>query len=118
MPIIIIIFVFPEFILSFFGKDFLIAKSALLILAFSQGINAMSGSVGIILNMTGKEKVFRNILSIALVINISLNLILIPIYKIEGAAIASASSLIFWNLYSVWYVYKKYGILTFISYAK
>ena len=71
---------------------------ALLILAFSQVINAMSGSVGIILNMTGKEKVFRNILFFALAINIVLNLFLIPIYGIEGAAIASASSLIYWKI--------------------
>ena len=116
IPIIIVIFIFPEFILNFFGKDFVVAKSALLILAFSQVINAMSGSVGIILNMTGKEKVFRNVLTAALLINISLNLFLIPIYGIEGAAIASASSLIFWNLYSVFYVYKHYGVLTLISF--
>lgn len=116
IPIIILLFIFPEFILNFFGKDFVIGKSVLLILAFSQVINAMSGSVGVILNMTGKEKVFRNILSVALLINISLNLLLIPIYGIEGAAIASASSLIFWNLYSVFYVYKHYGVLTLISF--
>ena len=68
----------------------------------------MSGSVGIILNMTGKEKIFRNILSIALVIKVTLNLLLIPRFGIEGAAIASATSMIFWNLYSVYYVYREY----------
>lgn len=116
IPIIIIILVFPEFILNFFGKDFVIARSSLLILVFSQVINAISGSVGVILNMTGKEKIFRNILFLALFINITMNLLLIPIYGIEGAAIASASSLIFWNLSSVFYVYREYGILTFISF--
>ena len=78
----------------------------------------MSGSVAIILNMTGKEKVFRNIIFVALVINILLNLLLIPKFCIEGAAIASASSLIFWNLYSVYYVYKEFGVMTFISYEQ
>ena len=116
LPAISMIFIFPEFLLSFFGKEFLLAKSALLILAFSQVINAMSGSVGIILNMTGKEKIFRNILVVALLINISFNLVLIPRYGIEGAAIASASSLVFWNLYSVFYVYRKYDLLTLISF--
>jgi len=118
LPMIGLIFFFPDFLLNFFGKEFLIAKSTLLILAFSQVINSMSGSVGIILNMTGKEKVFRNILFFALAINIVLNLFLIPIYGIEGAAIASASSLIYWNLYSVYYVYKEYNVLTFISFLK
>ena len=116
MPIVIIIFIFPELLLGFFGLEFVAAKKTLLILAFSQVINAMSGANGSVLNMTGKEKVFRNILSIALVINITLNLLLIPSYGIEGAAIASATSLIFWNLYSVLYIYKEYGVLTFISF--
>jgi O-antigen/teichoic acid export membrane protein len=116
IPIIVVIFLFPEFILNFFGEEFLLAKTALLILAFSQVLNAMSGSVGVILTMTGKEKVYRNILLFALVINITLNFLLIPEYGIEGAAIASASSLIFWNLYSVYYVYRNYNILTFISF--
>ena len=116
IPIVFVIFLFPEFILNFFGEEFLVAKTALLILAFSQVLNAMSGSVGVILTMTGKEKVYQNILLFALVINIILNLLLIPEYGIEGAAIASASSLIFWNLYSVYYVYIHYNILTFISF--
>ena len=118
LPIIGVIFLFPDLILSLFGKDFLLAKTSLFILAFSQIINSMSGSVAIILNMTGKEKVFRNIIFVALVINILLNLLLIPKFGIEGAAIASASSLIFWNLYSVYYVYKELGVMTFISYEK
>ncbi len=118
IPLVAFIFIFPEFILNFFGKEFLSARFSLFILLFSQLINTMSGSVGVILNMTGKEKVFRNILSIALVINITLNILLIPKFGIEGAAIASATSMIFWNLYSVLYVYKKYNILAFISFSK
>ena len=118
IPLVAFIFIFPDFILSLFGKEFLGARVALLILVFSQLINTMSGSVGVILNMTGKEKVFRNILSIALVINITLNILLIPRFGIEGAAIASATSLVFWNLYSVYYVYREYNILAFISFSK
>ena len=118
IPLVTFIFIFPEFILNFFGEEFLSARVALFILVFSQLINTMSGSVGVILNMTGKEKVFRNILSIALLINITLNILLIPKFEIEGAAIASAASMIFWNIYSVYYVYKKYNILAFISFSK
>lgn len=116
LPILLMIFLFPSSILSFFGDEFILAKFSLLILAFSQAINALSGSVGTILNMTGKQKVYGNILLFSLLINIVLNYLLIPIYEIEGAAIASASSLIFWNLYSVFYVYKHYGVLTIISF--
>ena len=115
-PILLIMFLFPSSILSFFGDEFVSAKYSLLILAFSQAVGALSGSVGSILNMTGKQKVYGNILLVSLVLNIVLNYLLIPIYGIEGAAIASASSLIFWNLYSVYYVYKHYGVLTLISF--
>ena len=103
------------------------AVFALIILAISQAINAMSGSVGTILNMTGKQKEYGNILVVALFINILLNYILIPkgnfglnlpIDGIKGAAIASSFSLIFWNICSVIYIYKKYQVLTSISFIK
>jgi len=47
-------FLFPSSILSFFGDEFILAKFSLLILAFSQAINPLSGSLGTILNMTGR----------------------------------------------------------------
>ncbi len=118
LPILIILFLFSELLLSFFGDEFTIAKTALLILLFGQVANAMSGSVGYILQMTGKEKVYHNILLIALLFNITLNFILIPKFGIEGAAIASAFSLLLWNLCSVFYIYKKYNVLTFFTSLK
>ena len=66
--------------------------------------------------MTGKEKVYQNILLLVLVINIALNIILIPKFGIEGAAMASASSLLLWNLSSVFYIYKQYHVLTFFNF--
>lgn len=116
LPALIILLLFPGFLLSFFGTEFVMAKTTLLILLIGQIVNAMSGSVGFILQMTGKEKVYQNILLLALVFNIVLNIVLIPIYGIKGAAIASAFSLLFWNLSSVFYIYKKYNVLTFFSF--
>jgi len=116
IPILLLIFLFPEFILSLFGAEFVIAKLALIILTVSQAVNALSGSVGTILNMTGKQKVYGSILLISLILNIVLNYILIPSYGINGAAVASACSLIFWNLYSVYYIYKQYNVLTIVSF--
>ena len=115
LPVLIILLLLPEFLLSFFGTEFLIAKNTLLILLIGQIVNAMSGSVGFILQMTGREKVYQNILLLTLVINITLNIILIPKFGIEGAAIASAFSLLLWNLCSVFYIYRKYNVLTFFK---
>jgi O-antigen/teichoic acid export membrane protein len=103
-PILVATFLFPAFILGIFGAEFRAGVYALLILAFGQFINSISGSVGYILQMTGKHKVFQNIILAATVINIVLNAILIPRYGINGAALASLVSMGIWNLFSVLYI--------------
>ena len=116
VPILIFLITFPEFLLSFFGSEFIIGKTALYILLIGQTINAFSGSVGVIMQMTGKEKLFQNLLIVALFLNIGLNFLLIPNYGIEGAAIASSASIMFWNLTSVGYIYKQHQVLTFFNF--
>lgn len=101
------IIIFKNQILNIFGEEFFIATSALIILCFGQLFNAICGPVGSILQMTGHQRIFQNILFIAFLINISLNLILINPYGINGVAIATAFSLVFWNVTSVIYI-KKY----------
>jgi len=112
IPIIILILIFPKMILGFFGKGFEIGSIALLILVIGQLINVMVGSVGHILQMTGRQKVFQNVILIALVLNIILNYSLIPLYGINGAASASMISMIFWNLACWLYIKIIYGINT------
>lgn len=102
--IILVIFLFPSFILAIFGEEFKAALYALLILTFGQFINAISGSVGYILQMTGKQKVFQHIVLTAAMMNIGLNALLIPHYGINGAALASMLSMAFWNLASFMYI--------------
>ena len=59
--------------------------------------------------MTGKEISVRNILLGSVFFNIVFNYIMIPIYGINGAAIATASSTILWNLLAVIVLYRNYG---------
>ena len=114
LPIFILLLIFPEFLLSFFGSDFLSAKNTLMILLVGQIFNSSCGSVGLILQMTGKQKIVQNVLFFSLILNIVLNFILIPKFGYKGAAIASSSSIIFWNLILVFYVKKYYKINSFI----
>lgn len=116
LPIFFVFITFPKFILSILGPDFVVAKSVFIILLLGKMIASMSGSVGVILQMVGKEKVFQNIVSIALIFNIILNLLLIPKMGISGAAIASAFSIIFWNISAVIYIYRKYNVSTFYNF--
>jgi O-antigen/teichoic acid export membrane protein len=68
------------------------------ILAFGQLINVLFGPVGILLNMTGHERDTMRGLTMAAVLNVLLSLTLIPMFGINGAAIASAITLVICNV--------------------
>jgi O-antigen/teichoic acid export membrane protein len=114
LPIFIVLILFNQILFSFFEIGIIDSYKTLMILLVGQFFNVYAGSVAIILQMTGKQKVFSKILMTALCVNIFLNAILIKIYGINGAAIATSSSYILWNTASVVYIYKKLNILTII----
>lgn len=97
-PLVVFTWIFPEWIMRIFGKEFIVGSTSLILLSFSQLINAMTGSVTYILQMTGKQYIVQYIVFFSAIINILMNYFLIPIYGINGAAIASMASLIFWNV--------------------
>ena len=112
-PLVIIFFIFPEFFLGLFGEEFKIGVTAFIFLSCGRLISSFSGSVGNILQMTGNQNVYAKILLFGAILNALLNLILIPEYGINGAAISSMSSLIVWNLSMVLVIKKKFGFYTF-----
>jgi O-antigen/teichoic acid export membrane protein len=57
------------------------------------GVNVLTGPVGMVLVMTGHEKIMRNNVLAAGAVNIGLNLILVPKLGALGAAVATAVSL-------------------------
>jgi len=115
VPILIILFIFSDFVLSLFGENYVLAREALLLLLAGQFFSSLCGPGAIYLNMTGKQKKLNTILILGLVINIILNLVLIPIYGIEGAAAATLISMIFWNSLIVTVIYRTDRIKIFIS---
>lgn len=109
-PILLCLVILGKPILTLlFGVKFLAAFEPLVFLAIGQFINAISGSTGIFMNMTGNHKAFRNIVAVAAVINIILNLMLIPRYGITGAAIAGMVSLGFWNIFTLLFIKSRFG---------
>lgn len=113
-PVILIMIFGATHILDLFGPNYHQAGTALKILLAAQTINAMSGSVGVYMNMTGQERTFQRILMVAVVANVLLNVLLIPKYGLMGAAVATGISMAGWNLFSVGWLYQKQGIKTFI----
>lgn len=115
--IVIGLITFRTPILSYFGEEIIAGSTVLIILALGQLINAICGPVGSILQMTGHQKVFQNILFIALIINIVLNLILVKSLGMFGVGISTAFSLLFWNITCVIYINKalKINIFKFVK---
>ncbi len=112
LPITVAILLFPSQILSIFGPEFRTASFALCIMAIGNFVNSITGSVGILLQMTGHQNYYNKIVTSTAIGSIILNFILIPRYGITGAAIASAIAKIFQNTLSVIYTYKKLNIVS------
>ena len=95
--------------MGLFGEEFKQAYVVLNIVVITYLVGAVFGPTGAMFNMTNNQKYFSRVILIALIINLVLNLLLIPIYALEGAAIASLVSMAFWNVYS-FYQLKKLGL--------
>ena len=107
LPIIFFVSFFSEFFLEIFGEEYVVAKSALIIILAGQIFNAICGPVGTYLNMTGRQVVYQKVLLIALLLNLVLNLILIPKFGIIGSAASTSISLMFWNITGMLIIYRK-----------
>lgn len=93
-----------DFLLGIFGEEFVLAKNILVILAIGQFVVLSTGPVAMLLMMTGHEKFHQYTTIFSALINIILNLILIPIYGGLGAAIATMISLVFKNVVAISYI--------------
>lgn len=113
IPLALVFFFFGKDILILFSDGFENGYSSLVILTFAQLFSSATGSVGYFLNMTGYEKSFRNIVIASSVLNVILNLLLIPNYGIFGAAIATCTSIIFNNLCASILIRVKFGFWSY-----
>jgi len=80
-----------------YGIDFLTALFPCLILSASQMINVFFGPVQMLLNMSGRERIVARTMPYAIIINVILNIVLIPWFGSIGAAVSSLISLSLWN---------------------
>jgi O-antigen/teichoic acid export membrane protein len=93
-----------------FGADFERGAHSLAILCATQVVNAGAGSVGVILNMTGHERDSAVGMAVGATTNLVLNAALIPLWDIEGAALATGLSLVAWNVVLMRLVWKRTGL--------
>jgi O-antigen/teichoic acid export membrane protein len=98
------------FLLYCYGPQFTQARTALAILSFGQLVSVGIGSVGVLLVMTGHERDCATGIAAGAVANILLNLLLVPRWGTEGAAVAYAGSMILWNVLMAVLLYRKVGL--------
>ena len=110
LPIALSLIIFGHWFLLIFGPEFAKGQTALTLLSFGQLINASTGSVGKLLNMTGHERDTAIGIGASAMLNIILNAILIPKFGLEGAASATAISTVAWNILLFLFVKRRLGI--------
>ena len=99
VPVVIVIAAFGTYIIRFiYGGAYATAYIPLVILCVGQLVNASMGSVASVLNMTGHERETTKSVLVGAVVNVTLNLALVPVWGMIGAAIATACTLIVWNV--------------------
>ncbi|MBW3096487.1 polysaccharide biosynthesis C-terminal domain-containing protein [Pseudohoeflea coraliihabitans] len=81
-------------LLSLFGPGFIEGRTVMFILFAGILAKAAVGPAETLLTMAGHQKICALLYASALAINIALNILLIPRYGIEGAALATAAAMI------------------------
>lgn len=99
-----------HWIAALFGPEFTSGVGALWILLAAQVVNAATGPVGYLMTMTGHQNAVLVIQGLAAAINVALNWLLIPLYGMAGAAIATATAIVFWNVVMFVYVNRQLGL--------
>jgi O-antigen/teichoic acid export membrane protein len=114
VPALALMLLFPEWLMSFFGEEFRVASTALVILALGQFVNIATGSVGYLLSMTGLERKVRDNAFLSALIGVTLGFVLIPSYGLLGASVATAIAIASQNLLGVYQVRKHLGFNTLV----
>ena len=109
--IILVFVVLGDWLLALFGPEFPKGYAALLILCVGQIPFVLGGGVaGPLLAMTGHEREAAIVIGVAAILNIVLNVALIPKWGIEGAALATMVSVLVWHVSLAVLAYKMLGI--------
>jgi O-antigen/teichoic acid export membrane protein len=107
LPVFVVLMVFPRELLAIFGPSFKVGATVTVLLALGQMVNSATGPCGYMLIMSGRPalQMVNNIA--ALVMNVGLNLWLIPRYGIVGAAISWTAAIVIFNVVrvvQVWFI--------------
>lgn len=115
IPMVIMI-LFSEQILGLFGDEYVHQSTLMRILILAEFINIVSGSNGLILNMSGHEKIARNIMIVTVLLFVLLSVTLTFYFGLIGTGFSILLIQIFRNILTINVVSKKIGIKTFFRF--
>lgn len=111
LPIVVVYVLVPGMFLSLvFGEEFRRAAKVLWIIAAAYYANVITGSVGYLLNVTGNEKLMRNIGIINNGIGLLLLVFLTYMFGVMGTALATAIMVINQSVLATWFAWRRLGI--------
>lgn len=96
--------------LSLFGAEFVQGRKALYILCIGSFMSTSLSFSYVVLNMTGHERFTAMLAWLTTMFNVFLNAIFIPVWGVEGAALATSVSLVLGAFISLIAVRQKLGI--------
>jgi O-antigen/teichoic acid export membrane protein len=98
LPVAVVLWVAGEPLLGLFGSSFGAGMPALVVLVAAQVVNCAAGAVGSLMTMTGLQLRAAWVFGSSALVNVALNALLIPRLGIMGAALATATTMVGWNL--------------------
>jgi len=110
LPIALLLIIEGRWFLLLYGLEFTQGHMALSILSIGQISSIVLGPVALLLIMTGFERDAAIAVGIGAILNIILNSLFIPLWGLDGAALATAISKVLCSVVMVARVYKKLGI--------
>jgi len=117
-PISVLMFIYPEHVLSLFGDDFKNGATILQILIVGQFFSVASGSVVYILLMSGGEKDLRNIVFFMAPFSVLVTFAFTSAMGVIGSAIGASLTLIVQGFLAVYYVNIRFGFNTLKIWVK
>jgi len=105
------LFIFAEPLLAWFGKEYVVGVPTLRILLIGHVIAAGAGSQIQVMTMTGNERGAAALLIAGALGNIVIGAVLIDLFGLVGAAIASAMTLVMLNLAMALFIWRHLYLL-------
>ena len=114
LPVAALLLLFgPQIIEATFGPGYAPAFAALWVLVIGRLVHASFGAIVPLAKMAGRERLLLGLLAVGALINLVLNLLLIPSHGIFGAALAGIIADFSWKSVLVVSIWRKLGLVSF-----